>query len=290
VAVGGTDFGDGYFRAYGTYWRAENGRFYESAISYIPEIPWNSSCASTLLTKAYGFAHTFGTDGFCNSSKSNPYQQVLGGGGGSSNCAAGKPNPDLTIGNTCKGRPRPSWQAGVVGLPNNKVRNLPDVSLFSAVDTWRHFYLFCWTDTAKGGKNCRGNPGQWSHGGGTSFAAPIWAGFQALVDQKTGNRQGNPNYRLYKLAASQYGVHGNATCNSNHGNKVNPHCIFRDVTIGDNDMPCIGSTPECYDPSGLVGVMSTTPIAYRPTFLATVGWDFATGIGTVNVADLVNAW
>jgi hypothetical protein len=37
-------------------------------------------------------------------------------------------------------------------------------------------------------------------------------------------------------------------------------------------------------------VLSTSNTAYAPAYGTTVGWDFATGIGTVNAANLVNDW
>ena len=46
VAVGGTDFGDTYAGTNSTYWSSTNTSTYGSALSYIPEIPWNDSCAS----------------------------------------------------------------------------------------------------------------------------------------------------------------------------------------------------------------------------------------------------
>ena len=49
VSVGGTDFGDTYAGTNSTYWSGSNGTTYGSALSYIPEIPWNDSCASQLL-------------------------------------------------------------------------------------------------------------------------------------------------------------------------------------------------------------------------------------------------
>jgi len=52
VAVGGTDFGDTYAGTNSTYWSATNNSDYGSAKSYIPEIPWNDSCASQLLRPA----------------------------------------------------------------------------------------------------------------------------------------------------------------------------------------------------------------------------------------------
>lgn len=67
VAVGGTDFGDSYAGTNSTYWNSSNTSTYESAKSYIPEIPWNDSCASVLLSSAYSYSTTYGSSGFCNS-------------------------------------------------------------------------------------------------------------------------------------------------------------------------------------------------------------------------------
>ena len=55
------------------------------------------------------------------------------------------------------------------------------------------------------------------------------------------------------------------------------------------DVNCTGSV-NCYTPSGTIGVLSTSNSAYQPAFKATLGWDFATGIGTVNAFNLVNSW
>ncbi len=108
------------------------------------------------------------------------------------------------------------------------------------------------------------------------------AGIQALVNQKAGGRQGNPNYQYYQLAANEYGVSGSSTCNSSNGNTVGSSCIFYDVTLGDIDANCTGSH-NCYIPSGTYGVLSTSNSSYAPAYGTTTGWDFATGIGTVNV-------
>ena len=74
ISVGGTDFGDAYAGTESTYWSATNNQNYESAKSYIPEIPWNDSCADSLiisfvntyysssLTNGYGPSGT----GICN--------------------------------------------------------------------------------------------------------------------------------------------------------------------------------------------------------------------------------
>ena len=91
------------------------------------------------------------------------------------------------VGGTCAGNGKPSWQAGVPGIPSDGVRDLPDVSLFAANGVWGHYYPVCWSNTGQGGLACTGVPSGWSGGGGTSFAAPILAGIQALVNPKHGH-------------------------------------------------------------------------------------------------------
>ena len=125
--------------------------------------------------------------------------------------------------------------------------------------------------------------------GGTSFAAPIMAGIQALINQHTGSRQGNPNPTYYSLASAEYGANGSASCNSTLGNGVAATCIFYDVTEGDMDVPCTGIN-NCYDPAGTYGVLSTSNGSFLPAYPATVGWDFATGLGSVNATNLVMAF
>jgi hypothetical protein len=176
------------------------------------------------------------------------------------------------VSGTCAGYPKPSWQAGVVGIPNDGVRGLPDVSLFAANGLWGHYYVFCYSDPTSGygGAPCTGAPSGWSAAGGTSFATPIMAGVQALVNQKAGGRQGNPNYRYYALAANQYGASGDSTCNSSNGNAVAMSCIFYDVTLGDIDAVCTGSN-NCYTPSGTNGVLSTSNSSYAPAYGAATG-------------------
>jgi len=289
VAVGGTDFGDTFAGANATYWNSTNTKLFESAKSYIPEIPWNDSCAGVLLSTIEGFSNPFGSNGFCNSKAGHAFLNTIGGSGGPSGCATGAPASPGIVGGTCKGYARPSWQTGVVGLPSNKVRNIPDVSLFAANGLWGHFYPVCYSDTANGGASCAGAPDTWLGAGGTSFSSPILAGIQALVNQENGSPQGNPNVVYYKLAASEYGASGNPSCNSTLGNAVASTCIFYDVTQGDMDVNCTG-THDCFLPSGTEGVLSTSDKSYLPAYGTTTGWDFATGIGTVNANNLVANW
>ncbi|HEX3682498.1 MAG TPA: protease pro-enzyme activation domain-containing protein [Bryobacteraceae bacterium] len=287
VAVGGTDFSDTYSGSNSTYWNSSNGSYYESAKSYVPEIPWNDSCASVLIASVEGYSTTYGTSGFCNSTVGKAdFLTTAAGSGGPSGCATGSPSTSGVVSGTCKGWAKPSWQS-VLGNPSDSVRDLPDVSLFAANGVWGHYYVFCWSDTREGGTACTGAPSGWSGAGGTSFASPIWAGIQALIDQKKGAKQGNPNPRYYALATSEYGTGGSSTCNSSNGNGVGSTCTFYDVTLGDMDIPCTG-THNCYKPSGTYGVLSTSNSAYQKAYGTTTGWDFATGIGTVNVNNLVN--
>ncbi|HEY1760442.1 MAG TPA: S53 family peptidase [Bryobacteraceae bacterium] len=279
VAVGGTDFGDvANSIPYGNYWSSTNGTYFNSALSYIQEIPWNNSCASSLIATQQGYSETYGSAGFCNSAL------VLGGSKYTNkNAGSGGPSAIYT---------KPSFQTGFVGNPADGWRDLPDVSLLAASGVFGHTYVICYSDLSDpkfGGALCTGPPNTWSGSGGTSVASPIVAGIMALIDQKAGfvtNGLGNPIYRLYQLAGSTYGGSSLSQCNSSNGASVSSFCIFYDITQGDNDVPCEGSL-NCYLPSGTLGVLSTDSKSYQPAYPTGVGWDFATGIGTINAYNLV---
>ena len=67
-------------------------------------------------------------------------------------------------------------------------------------------------------------------------------------------------------------------------------CIFHDVTAGNNAVPCYG-TNDCYDPSpNGYGILSTSDLSLIEAYPTTTGWDFATGLGSINVTNLVNNW
>lgn len=299
VSVGGTDYGDTYLGENNTYWSSTNNQYYGSALSYIPEIPWNDECSSVLLSQYYtGSPITYGASGFCSISFSNAYPgfeyfvEVVGGSGGPSNCATGIPSIQGVASGTCAGYAKPDWQS-VLGNPNDGVRDIPDVSLFAANGAWGHYYIFCYSDPNGGGVPCTGSPANWPGAGGTSFSSPIWAGMQLLVNQATGSRWGNPNTVYYQLANSEYGSGGNPSCNSTLGNQASSSCIFYDETLGDMDTDCLplnGTPYNCYMSNGNLGVLSTDNNSYQPAYGTTTGWDFATGIGTVNVYNLVTNW
>ena len=298
VAVGGTDFGDTYAGTSSTYWNSTNSATYGSALSYIPEIPWNASCASGLLASALGFTAAYGADGLCGSStaRQDGLVEVEAGSGGPSGCATGYPSVNGIVGGTCQGYAKPSWQSSLAGVPGDGVRDIPDVSMFAGTGVWGHYYVMCWSDTRNGGAPCSGDPSNWAGAGGTSFASPIMAGIQALVNQNTGSAQGNPNYVYYQLAAA-------ATCNSSNGDPGVSACVFHNVTQGDIDVNC-GGTQNCFGEtaspvfgrrggggqSSANGALSSSDQSYAPAFGAATGWNFASGIGSVNAFNLVNAW
>jgi subtilase family serine protease len=296
VAVGGTDFSDTYSGTNSTYWNSTNDSSFGSALSYIPEIPWNDSCASALLASALGYTSGYGSNGLCASAVARRYSllQVAAGSGGPSGCATGAPLSSGIVGGTCQGYAKPEWQSGVSGNPGDGVRDIPDVSLFAGTGLWGHYYVFCYTNTRNGGAPCTGDPSTWAGAGGTSFGSPILAGVQALINQKTGSAQGNPNVVYYRLAS------GGAVCDSSAGDNPSSACIFHNVTQGDIAVNC-GGTQNCFGDAGsvfvgrsaqpsLTGALSLSSDNYSPAFATSPGWNFATGLGTINVANLVNNW
>ena len=162
--------------------------------------------------------------------------------------------------------PTPSWQTGP-GVPGTQGRYTPDVS-FSA--SAHDSYFMC---SAASGASCVSDSTGLFHFAtisGTSASAPSMAGVAALLNQKTGGAQGNLNPRLYALAA----VPGNG--------------VFHDVTVStsgvsacDVSIPsmCNNSTPG---PSGLSGGLAG--------YLVGPGYDEVTGLGSIDVANLLTQW
>jgi len=270
VSVGGTDFEDLYNSLEGgadqsTYWNSTNDANFGSAKSYIPEIPWNDSCASYLVYNVEGFTAPYGTNGFCNSTAGANFLSTVGGGGGPSGCFTGLGNQNFAYveNTTCAGYAKPSWQKGVFGNPADSVRDIPDVSLFGSNGIWGHFIIICFSDATGGGVPCTGDPSGWIGIGGTSASAPLMAAIQALVDQHNGIRAGNPNPTYYAIANTEFGTTGNTSCFSNNV-QAGTSCVFNDITQGDIDVNCrFNGTvfkADCYLPSGTNGVISTQKI------------------------------
>ncbi|MGB9203596.1 MAG: Ig-like domain repeat protein [Terriglobales bacterium] len=263
VAVGGTDFDQTPATA-STYWNATNNATTgESAKSYIRETPWNESCAGI----------KFGLNG-CTPANSG-YFDIVAGSGGPSSCSL-----QDASGNCIGGYDKPAWQTGT-GVPTDGVRDTPDVSLFASDQFNGSFYILCEADIVS---PCSLNPVSFLGVGGTSAASPAFAGIMALVNQKTGARQGNANYILYKLAAGT----GNS-CNSSTVALTGNSCLFYDITKGNNSVPCAAGSPNCGPaPSGGLGVLVDSH--GNPAWTTTTGYDMATGLGSVNAANLVNGW
>jgi|HubBroStandDraft_3_1064219.scaffolds.fasta_scaffold07338_1 hypothetical protein len=231
VAVGGTMFNENGDPS--KYWTSA-APFSETAISYIPEDVWNESGL---------------TNGLWSSS----------GGASAGNIGGG-------LGGTTAGVPKPSWQYGVEGIPQDGVRDLPDVSLTAAS---HDPYLLCLEASCE--PNAQGEIFVYLVSG-TSASAPSFAGIMALVGQSTAGtngftRQGLANYVLYRLAATQSSYP--LQCNGSNTAALPPSgCIFNDVTTGNNVVP--GETGTDYQ--------------------AGAGYDMTTGLGSVNVSNLVNNW
>ncbi|MGB9455452.1 MAG: protease pro-enzyme activation domain-containing protein [Bryobacteraceae bacterium] len=144
---------------------------------------------------------------------------------------------------------KPSWQTGP-GVPGDGARDVPDVSL--AASNAHDPYLIV-TEGQVGGV------------GGTSAAAPSFAGMIAVLNQylvqngvQSKSGVGNINPKLYSMAA---------------GGKSG---IFHDITTGDNIVPCEAGTPDCAN--GSFG------------YTAGVGYDLVTGLGSVDAYNLITTW
>ena len=96
--------------------------------------------------------------------------------------------------------------------------------------------------------------------GGTSTAAPSMAGTLALVIQSQGGqRLGQADYAIYNIAA-------------NHPSD------FHDIAQGNNSVLCTAGATSCGSNDFMNGYNAGT------------GYDLATGIGSIDVAKLVNDW
>jgi subtilase family serine protease len=293
ISVGGTDFGNIPLKSPGTYFSPTNGPNFQTALSYIPEVPWNDSCAGSLLASLEGFP-TNGTGSLCNNlvnvfgSAGSEFETTASGSGGPSGCATGAPSTRSVVSGTCAGYAKPSWQ-NVLGVPNDGVRDIPDVSLMASNGFWIAYYPACISDPAVGAGPCSEVPSTWAGFGGTSISSPIWAGIQALVNQSTEQSWGNSNTVLYGLAATEYGTTGSPTCNSSLGNQIGTNCLFYDVTQGDMAINCTG-TINCFNSGGKFGVLSVSDTTLEPAYGAGNGWDFPSGIGTPDVTNIVHGF
>jgi Pro-kumamolisin, activation domain/Bacterial Ig-like domain (group 3) len=260
VAVGGTDFDD--VGTQTTFWSSTNVTgSRESARGYIPEIPWNDSCAASSTSSTLNTV--------CATANN-----IVGGSGGPSSVYA-----------------KPPFQSGTI-TPNDNHRDLPDLSLFASDGASSNsFYLACQADAISAGKPPSCVPDSQGHFsflgvGGTSASSPAFAGIMALIDQQQNGRQGNPNLVLYTIAKTP----SNFCDSSTQPLSPAATCIFYDITKGNNSVPCMGGSPNCSSTSGTNGVLVSPSSTTTPAWMAGTGYDTATGLGSVNVTNLAALW
>lgn len=280
VSVGGTDF-YGTYTSPSSYWSSTNDpTTLASATAYVPEVPWNDSCGNQVLLDALHGLGEYTSDTttaqLCNA---YAYHDAVGGGGGASSCIT---NTDGTPSGCTGGYAKPAWQTAA-GVPNDAVRDMPDVALFAGDGLWGSFYPYCLSSATPDGTCNMSNSADILGAGGTSFATPAFAGILALVNQKAGAPQGNPNGVLYQLAAQQ----DNSTCSAT-GTNGSSSCIYHDMQYGSNALPCYyyAGALDCTPPTGT----SYAFFGVTNGWNATAGYDLASGLGSVDTSNLVNAW
>ena len=246
---------------------------------------------------------------------------TVGGSGGASGCVVNSTDPSTGTLGSCtattgpgttgaangsiptynNGWPKPVWQQqatnNIPGLPTDGVRDIPDVSFFASSGFLSSSaYLICVSNVAACSYDSKSEPTA-QEVGGTSVATPAMAGVMALINQKTGEAQGNPNAELYKLAAQQ----NYSGCSAERGNGApvtNSTCLFNDIDQGTNAMACDYDaytntpSPNCALPAYSVGGFAGGPdlVGILPGYNAVQGYDQATGLGSLNVANVVKAW
>lgn len=262
VAVGGTDF---YYSSYNSgnfqsqidqYWNTTGSTGpMVSLLQPVPEQPWNN---------AFGLNVAGGpTD-----------QTTSSGSGGMSSCTEGTEDPSTAsiLSPTGKyiscsgGYAKPSWQTGA-GVPKDGARDIPDVSLFAANGYNFSYWPICVAPTDCSTANLDPTTGAVTITGigGTSASAPAMAGIMTLIDQAQKGRQGNPNYVLYALAAQVPSA-------------------FHDVTVGSNNVPCVTGSANCTLDTNGDGFYSLQ------VYPAGVGYDLATGLGSIDANVLLTNW
>ena len=243
TAVGGTETTSTYLSDDGTYWDAKGSSdIVGGLLQYLPEVAWNDSASENTLSASGGGVSQYVT--------------------------------------------KPSWQAGTIGgqaMPSsNGYRMVPDVALYSSSEN--PGYLICSSDYATMGilNSCSsgfrdGGSGSTSGYltviGGTSAAAPVFAGMVALINEAEGytSGQGQINNTLYSLAANT-NYYGNT---SSAAGTV----AFRDITTGNNECPASLGSTYCSSTTGVETSYSTL-----------TGYDMVTGLGSIDLTGLLAAW
>jgi subtilase family serine protease len=163
---------------------------------------------------------------------------------------------------------KPAWQTPLT--PADGQRDVPDVSLngSDAHDS----YLVCSELDMAGLQSCatgfRDSSGGLDAFGGTSVSAQAFAGILAIISQAThSNGVGNANIEIYALAGTT-------------------PAAFHDITTGNNIVPCQSGTPT----TAPAALRCPTTAPFQIGYSAGTGYDLATGLGSVDVNNLVRAW
>jgi subtilase family serine protease len=165
--------------------------------------------------------------------------------------------------------PAPPWQSSLPDVAPLLGRALPDVAFSSSC---HDAYFACMESNGKG-DNCipdLSGDFRFANFCGTSAATPSMAGIMALVDQASSGRQGNANPELYNLAMSP-------------GNMV-----FHDTTIASSGvMNCTLDTASLCNntPPSMAGLTGGAP-----GYLLQDGFDEVTGLGSIDVQNLLVNW
>jgi subtilase family serine protease len=292
VAMGGTDFQNGTVPS--PFWNTTNatnnanGTTQVSAKSYIPESTWNDSCSASATAGNVALNTCTAATINANNMPSAPgfgNDLVAGSGGPSSITSGGSPI-----------NPKPIWQIGTTGNPADGFRDIPDISFFAGNGLNGSFYVICEQDantgTGSSTSSCDLNSpfNDFQGVGGTSAAAPAFAGIMALVNQQTHQRQGNANFVLYQLYKQNA---AGTICTSNTAAVTATGCIFYDTITGNNSVACQGGTPNCSNTSTAAnqfGIIVDPAHPTNPAWETTPNYDLATGLGSLNVGNLLTKW
>jgi hypothetical protein len=310
TAVGGTDLAWNWVKNGQTlFWNSTSSpyaKYGESATGYMPEISWNTTCANPLMVGYFSSLYDYATtEAVCNGIKLkaafDPLVHISGGSGGISDCTTGTSAGSTDLSDCSGGYPKPSWQKGT-GVPADGKRDLPDIAMFASYGwpsgpageaaeiVYGSAYIVCWTG---GGSPCIYDSALddilYQRNGGTSAATPYSAGVMAMLLQKLGGaRQGLANPTFYALATAQ--DEKGLNCSANSSTTISSECYFHDVQTGSNAQPCgYISTPV---PAVLDCVIKTSgdTIGISSGYSAAAGYDQTTGVGTMNIANIIDGW
>jgi hypothetical protein len=256
VAVGGTDLYYSQFAGSSSVVNAQISTYWNLSSSTAPAVSLKQYIPEQVWNDYFGF------NLYDNGNPAMQASQLIVGGGGGASSAALYPSGSGV------GYAKPSWQTGT-GVPADSVRDIPDVSLFAANGYNYSFYPFCASPGDCSNANLNSSGAVVITGlGGTSVSSPAMAAIQALVNQSIGSWQGQADSIYYPLASQHPSV-------------------FHDVTVGGNQVLCYLGTPNC-----VAGSSATNSSGFyvENGYAAGTGYDLATGLGSVDVAKLIQYW